>query len=155
MQVLKEVHYLTQREENKLGSKFDDFFFTKQQHQTYSITWSSRSSSYFSSKSSFQMEVTFILTLLLIFRGSTTWSSIIPAKKQPRIPSQTEHLLTRYVIIPPNSLCLEFDEKIHKKTFKVGHLYYAKTQNSLFHCFGSCHLNIFPNRSIKFVSIKS
>ena len=79
------------------------------------------------------MEVTFILTLLLIFRGSTTWSSIIPAKKQPRIPSQTEHLLTRFdVIIPPNSLCLEFDEKIHKKTFNVGHLYYAKTQNSLF-----------------------
>ena len=119
MQVLKEVNYLTQREENKLGSKFDDFFFTKQQHQTYRITWSSRSSSYFSSKSSFQMEVTFILTLLLIFRGSTTWSSIIPAKKQPRIPSQTEHLLTRYVIIPPNSLCLEFDEKFHKKPSKL------------------------------------
>ena len=113
MQVLKKVHYSTQREENKLGSKFDDFFFTKQQHQTYRITWSSRSSSYFSSKSSFQMEVTFILTLLLIFRGSTTWSSIIPAKKQPRIPSH------RYVIIPPNSLCLEFDEKFHKKPSKL------------------------------------
>ena len=128
MQVLKKVHYSTQREENKLGSKFDDFFFTKQQHQTYSITWSSRSSSYFSSKSSFQMEVTFILTLLLIFRGSTTWSSIIPAKKQPRIPSQTEHLLTRYVIIPPNSLCLEFDEKFHKKPSKLA-IYIIICQN--------------------------